>query len=77
MSTEVSKGSKVSAASVTVKIARTPDEFAMAMAIRAAVFLAEEDNIVVAAHLLVQGLVHGLDKSEFPRWRRGRCGCVG
>lgn len=47
---------------LTVRIARTPDEFAMAMAIRAAVFLAEEDNITyfdefngndyVATHLI-------------------------
>jgi len=48
--------------SVTVRLACTPDEFAMAMAIRAAAFLAEEDNITyfdeftgndfVASHLL-------------------------
>lgn len=31
--------------SLEVRIARTPDEYAMAMAVRAAVFLAEEDNI--------------------------------
>jgi GNAT superfamily N-acetyltransferase len=30
---------------VTVRLVRTPDEYAMAMAVRAAVFLAEEDNI--------------------------------
>jgi len=57
-STSVSTSSN----SVTVKMARTPDEFAMAMAIRAAVFLAEEDNITyfdefngndfVATHLI-------------------------
>ncbi|CAA7623368.1 Histone acetyltransferase HPA2-like acetyltransferase [Candidatus Terasakiella magnetica] len=48
--------------SVVVKLVRTPDEFSMAMAIRAAVFLAEEDNITyfdefngndyVATHLI-------------------------
>ena len=45
MTTENRNGSKVPSESVTVKIVRTPDEYAMAMAIRAAVFLAEEDNI--------------------------------
>ncbi|MBI3446799.1 MAG: GNAT family N-acetyltransferase [Magnetospirillum sp.] len=45
MSAENTIGSKIRSSSVTVKLARTPDEFAMAMAIRAAVFLAEEDNI--------------------------------
>ena len=62
MSAENTVGSKVRSSSVTVKIARTPDEFAMAMAVRAAVFLAEEDNITyfdefngndyVATHLI-------------------------
>ena len=52
---------------VEVRIVRTPDEFAMAMAVRAAVFLAEEDNITyfdefngndyAASHLL--GFVDG------------------
>lgn len=45
MTTEIRNGSEASAPSVTVKIVRTPDEHAMAMAVRAAVFLAEEDNI--------------------------------
>lgn len=35
----------VPASAITVKIAATAEEFAMAMAVRAAVFLAEEDNI--------------------------------
>lgn len=62
MSAENTIGSKIRSSSVTVKIARTPDEFAMAMAVRAAVFLAEEDNITyfdefngndyVATHLI-------------------------
>ncbi|HEX4112945.1 MAG TPA: GNAT family N-acetyltransferase [Stellaceae bacterium] len=36
---------RISSANIDVRIVRTPDEFAMAMAVRAAVFLAEEDNI--------------------------------
>lgn len=62
MSAENRNGSKISASSVSVKIVRTPDEHAMAMAVRAAVFLAEEDNITyfdefngndyVATHLI-------------------------
>lgn len=62
MTTNSGSSSKVPASSVTVRIARTPDEYAMAMAIRAAVFLAEEDNITyfdefngndyVATHLI-------------------------
>ena len=40
-----SQGEKAASWSIEVRIVRTPDEFAMAMAIRAAVFLAEEDNI--------------------------------
>lgn len=39
------QGGMISSSSVTVRLVRTPDEFAMAMAVRAAVFLAEEDNI--------------------------------
>ncbi len=34
--------------SIEVNLVRTPDEYAMAMAIRAAVFLGEEDNITYA-----------------------------
>ena len=62
MSAKNTVGSKIRCSSVTVKIVRTPDEFAMAMAVRAAVFLAEEDNITyfdefngndhVATHLI-------------------------
>jgi GNAT superfamily N-acetyltransferase len=45
MTANILNGGKASGSSVTVKLVRTPDEFNMAMAIRAAVFLAEEDNI--------------------------------
>jgi hypothetical protein len=45
MTTDSPNGGKSITPSVSVRIVRTPDEFAMAMAIRAAVFLAEEDNI--------------------------------
>lgn len=51
-----------SSGNISVRIARTPDEYAMAMAIRAAVFLGEEDEITyqdefdgndqVATHLI-------------------------
>lgn len=36
---------RVDPKTITTRIVQTPDDFAMAMAIRAAVFLAEEDNI--------------------------------
>jgi len=39
------KRPSVPSGQIDVRIARTPDEFAMVMAVRAAVFLAEEDNI--------------------------------
>ena len=45
MSSSTSHGGDSKAWSVEVRIVRTPDEYAMAMAVRAATFLAEEDNI--------------------------------
>ncbi len=65
---------------VSVKIAATPDEFAMAMAVRAAVFLAEEDNItyedefdgndMVSTHLIA--FVNGDPAGTFRiRWFAG------
>jgi hypothetical protein len=76
----------IPSSSVTVKIAATPDEVAMAMAVRAAVFLAEEDNITyfdefdgndfVSTHLLafVDGDPAGVLRvrwfADFARWER-------
>jgi hypothetical protein len=77
-----SKVSKIAipSSAVTVKLATTPDEFSMAMAIRAAVFLAEEDNItyedefdgndMVATHLIAY--VNGDPAGTFRiRWFAG------
>lgn len=76
----------IHSSAVTVKIAATPDEYAMAMAVRAAVFLAEEDNItyhdefdgndMVATHLIayVNGDPAGVLRvrwfAGFARWER-------
>lgn len=76
----------IPSSAISVRIASTPDEFAMAMAVRAAVFLAEEDNITytdefdgndhMSTHLVayVDGDPAGVMRvrwfADFARWER-------